>query len=186
MPINGSTALQGTMQTSSNGTNNALQCQPQTYGDIGSCSMECKTISNINMTTNLTTFISDDFKDANCTLIFQPSNITINTSYSIPIPSFNNLIYFSNSSTIATQLSCDSNIFSTSNTSLICRFVYRQQSYNNTSCPSTTITSRYIPPGLFCVTCNKYKSLFCLGCVDTIDWLNGRSFISNRSWFYLF
>jgi hypothetical protein len=155
--MNGLVAVQTTPQLLSNGTSTSLQCQPEVYGDIGPCSMGCKTMYNSDMITSLDTFTADNFTDANCTLVLQSSNTTDNSSYLIPIPSANYLIYFSNSSMIGIQLLCNSNILSTTNTSVMCQYIYSQPSFNNTSCPSTAVTNRYIPPGLFDLTYHRYE-----------------------------
>lgn len=148
VPTNGSTPSPATFDLLSNGSSASLQCQAEEYGDIESCSMECKAFSNINLLSNLNTFITDDFNESNCTLIIQSSNTADTNSYLIRILESTNLIYFSNSSSGDTQLLCHSDSLSTiTNASMICRFTYRQESFNNTPCPSTAVTTRYIPPG---------------------------------------
>jgi hypothetical protein len=146
VPMDGSTAAPGALQPLSNGNRTSLQCQSEVYGDISPCSMECKNFSNSNLTSSLDAFITNDFTDFNCTLVIRSSNLTGNSSYVIQIPRSNNLIYFSNSFANDTQFLCESDNSSTSYTPMICRFIYRQQSFNNTPCPSVAVTTRYIAP----------------------------------------
>jgi hypothetical protein len=147
VPINGSTAVPATLQSLSNTMKTSLQCQPEAYGDIGPCSMECKYFSNSDLLSNLSTYIMDDFNDLNCTLVLRSLNTTDNSSYVIQILELTNLIFLSNSSTSSSQFLCNSNTSSTINTPMMCRFIYRQQSFNNTPCSSTAVTTRDIPPG---------------------------------------
>ena len=111
-------------------------------------SMECKTFSDINLTTSLNGFTTNDFNDLNCTLVTRSSNTIYNGSYVIRIPKSNNLIYLSNSSMSDSQFVCDSNSSSTPKAPIMCRFIYRQQLFNNTPCSSTAVTTRYIAPGI--------------------------------------
>ena len=143
----GSPAIPVTLQPLSNDNITSLQCQSEVYGDIGPCTMECKKISNVNSTTSLARFISNDFNDSNCTLVIQSSSTIYNGSYVIRIPKFNYLIYFSNFLTSDTQFVCNSNSSSTPEAPMMCRFSYRQQLFNNIPCPSTALTTRYIVPG---------------------------------------